>query len=441
MFSGSSSLRDKEQKGQKTAKTEDQKILQSYLAAHYGAPSSKDEPKPKQKKKRDKEKTKELGSIRILDENETGFANDHRPSHHRSSRQNILENDDDDEEEDEDGGPLIVNADEVLKQDLDKKQSGWNVIETRQPVQGGVNDASPPRRKRRHDSSDDNDASPPRRKIHGSSDDNDASPPRRRPDTTAAPPPPLPPPAATSAPPLTGMIAGHQLAKEMKKKRDLEQARFNSLDETDTGKGATTVYRDPATGKTVTREEFEAQRGKHKKNSNDKQKTEYDDEKALPWGGGLVQKQKEREMEGKMAAESGRAFNPNAGLEETDRDAKERLRWGDPMAHLVGGSKKRKGGGDGSYREYDGEGGVDPLVARQAELEAVPGGFKIPLQVPPHSWLRRGVGVPPNRYGIKPGRHWDGVDRSNGFEKDLFKRQNELKMREMAAHMMAQEDM
>ena len=32
--------------------------------------------------------------------------------------------------------------------------------------------------------------------------------------------------------------------------------------------------------------------------------------------------------------------------------------------------------------------------------------FKVPLEVPPHSWLKRRMGAPPNRYGIRPGRHW-----------------------------------
>lgn len=50
----------------------------------------------------------------------------------------------------------------------------------------------------------------------------------------------------------------------------------------------------------------------------------------------------------------------------------------------------------------------------------------MPQAVPGHSWLKRNIGAPLNRFNIKPGRHWDGVDRSNGFEREMFAEKNKM---------------
>lgn len=72
---------------------------------------------------------------------------------------------------------------------------------------------------------------------------------------------------------------------------------------------------------------------------------------------------------------------------------------------------------------------------------SLPAGFVIPQAVPDHSWLRRGVSAPANRFNIKPGRHWDGVDRGTGLEGQMLTYRNERAGMQLEARLIGMEDM
>jgi hypothetical protein len=55
--------------------------------------------------------------------------------------------------------------------------------------------------------------------------------------------------------------------------------------------------------------------------------------------------------------------------------------------------------------------------------------------------IYKGPLPPPNRYGIRPGYRWDGVDRSNGFEKKIYAQIAAKKARETDAYKWSTEDM
>ncbi|BDA46790.1 probable BUD13 homolog [Coccomyxa sp. Obi] len=477
MFTGLSTLRKHEKKT--VEQTAESKKLQEYLQKYTSGGSTEGS----EKKKRKKKKGVVPSSIRIVDEDNTGFRTG--PVNH------ITEDDDEDED-----APVIANPGEAaLAQRLAAREKaglaaqGWtsagangaagapsssgrhmaadDASPPRMPVRHDSPDTSPPRRRQRHDTPDTSpprkpaalqkseDASPPPRAARH--DSPDASPPRRRArhDTPDASPPRKPTrhdsedvslprrrgrqESPDASPPrrgaeggkakagekrmldgtAAGMISGRELMVEMERKRQAEKERFAKMGAEVTGRHAETVYRDKQSGKRV---EGGAAELEALEESRKKPKAE-----TPAWGGGIAQMREREVRTEEMRREAAKPFARTADDVDIDQAYRERVRFGDPMAHLA------------AKRQRDAP--PPPVVPEHMRKLMRKSGFVVPQEVPPHSWLKRRLGAPVNRYGIKPGRHWDGVDRSNGFEANMFKTKNELASRSNEAHMWAQADM
>lgn len=151
-----------------------------------------------------------------------------------------------------------------------------------------------------------------------------------------------------------------------------------------------TYYRD-ATGRRVdvSMKRAEARRAAAEAEEKERQKKE-----ALK---GEVQLEEARRRRERLEDAKTMSLARGADDEEMNKELREERRWNDPMARFLGNEDDGPGGGGGG-------GNTSGKAGKKASRKPVYKGA-----------------APPNRYGIRPGYRWDGVDRSNGFEAERFK--------------------
>ncbi|KAM0749203.1 hypothetical protein T439DRAFT_326948 [Meredithblackwellia eburnea MCA 4105] len=193
--------------------------------------------------------------------------------------------------------------------------------------------------------------------------------------------------------------------RELEKKKKAHAAELARLkkereergEEADEDDPHATVYRD-ASGKKI---DMKLKRADEAKQKRDEMEREM---KKMEWGKGLVQKDEVERRKREAEEEKGRPMARYADDKRLNDELKEQDRWNDPAAAFLTKDKKKKSSGY-SFPAYQGP--------------------------PP----------PPNRFGIKPGYRWDGVDRSNGFEAKFMQRGNAARVRGAEAHAWSTSDM
>lgn len=272
-------------------------------------------------------------------------------------------------------------------------------------------DLSPPRRTLRKSP----DLSPPRRGRHDSPDHRQVDGPTKQLSRDASPP--RRPPADKAGPDRqrmgdgmrSGLQSAQQLKAEIEAKKKRESDRFKAATVTDLGKDAATVYRDRH-GKKLDglTELMRSQKGQELAS----------DDAGMEWGKGLVQQQAQQNRVDDEAYEAAKPLARYADDADLEAMQKAAPRWGDPMAHLVASqTKKRK------------LSKAEKKAQKKALKKAAKKGKKLESRP-----VYKGA-YAANRYGIPPGYRWDGVDRSNGFEKKYFQKLNERKHRQATEYM------
>ncbi|RDA92154.1 hypothetical protein CP533_5632, partial [Ophiocordyceps camponoti-saundersi (nom. inval.)] len=192
-----------------------------------------------------------------------------------------------------------------------------------------------------------------------------------------------------------GTHAGLQTAAAVKtqleRRRRQEQQEFEAYRQTAQEQG--TVYRD-ATGRRI---DISMKRAEARKAALEAEQKEFQAKEALKGEAQLVEARKRKDQ---LSDARNMPFARKADDEEMNKELKDQERWNDPAAQFLGDKSEAVGAGKKTSKRH-------PTYAGAA---------------------------PPNRYGIKPGYRWDGVDRSNGFEALRFKAINKRERNKALAY-------
>ncbi|EDV93590.1 BUD13 homolog [Drosophila grimshawi] len=268
-------------------------------------------------------------------------------------------------------------------------------------------DQSPPRRRR---------DSPPPRMTRKEEKRTLSSPPAQRerksrwarttPSRTPSPPP-THKPKTQSMRTLDGKKAGLQDAKSLKTESDSrrrdELRMFEQMSSEVSGRHAEVQMRSTGRRGRRAREAAEEDPAEQQRKAahEEKKKELYE-----RWGKGLKQLEDQRTRHAEMAHEAAKPVARYANDEDLDRHLREQEHADDPMLEYMRQKRKK--------REQQSDNPVLPVYEGS---------------------------YPENRYAIRPGYRWDGVDRSNGYEQRWFDKQNERRAVQDEAYKYSVEDM